>query len=167
MGVNLRHTMTQQTGKQSVTPRTKIENTWARLEGEAVTLKAMVGGQFVSTGFPPIDENGNLIPNATVDIQCAKDPANYGILQYATHNLAQNNALTPMRAGWPYINHVASETLTGYQMASAWGNAADLLKAGNLGIQAGAKYLEFYMSDVIDPNQADALAQLHSSIGSN
>jgi hypothetical protein len=145
--------------------RTKVEAAWRQMQKAFANAfpASLVGGQWLSTGFPPLDSYGNQIAGASVDTQCPIDLVNYGIA-YFPNNLAQNNALTTTRAGWPYINNVATQTVTGYQMARAWNNASGLLTAGNLGINAGAKFLEIYMPDINNPKEQSVLATLHASI---
>jgi len=126
--------------------RLKVENAWAEIEQDfhagfpTTPLQAMM-----VSGFPPIDNNGLLIPKQWQDTQLPTDLANMGLADSVTQFVLQNNGLSSTWI-WPVEANYASQIATGYQMVAALGSK--LQSAINLALSAKADYLEIYASDI-------------------
>jgi hypothetical protein len=144
--------------------RTKVENAWFAMANEFD--RAFPNRQFaammVPGGFPPIDDNGYLIPNMGCDYQATEDMLSYGITSYGMGSfIGQNNGLSNT---WIYLvlARDASKIDTGFQMTSQLGSK--LPQAINLALQNSADYLEIYPADISDPSLQTAIKQAHQTL---
>ena len=102
--------------------RTKVENALFAMEG--CYQSAFPNTQLLPTrprGFPPIDENGNLLRRQAVDFQVPKDLMSDGASTLGEQFAAGNGALGTNGLTWPLLTEFAAAVDTGYQTLSTLG----------------------------------------------
>lgn len=97
-------------------------------------------------GFPPIDQNGALIPHMTVDPQAPSDLMASGAISLGPQFSAADGGLSANGWSWPLLTKYASTVNTGYQTTVALG--ASLPTAINVAVTAGSRWLQLYPSDI-------------------
>ena len=147
--------------------RLRVEDAW--LDIAAAFNTAFPGrefaGMFAFGGFPPIDDNGNLIPGSIVDHQLSLDLINQGETLYGRGRFAaQSDGLsaTYIYAG---VSDAAASVDTGYQMVGVMGSKLQAAVAE--AVTSGAKFLEIYQRDLTNPRLQSTIAYAHSSLLSN
>jgi len=147
--------------------RIRVESAWAEIADafNAAFPQREFAGMFVFGGFPPLDNNGNPIPRNTVDHTVSLNLISQGEQLYGAGRFAaQSDGLsaTYIYAG---VSNAAASIDTGYQMVGVMGNSlhAAVVEAAN----AGAKFLEIYESDLINPQLQSTIAYAHSRLLNN
>lgn len=119
-------------------------------------------GMFAAGGFPPIDNNGHLIPRSTVDRQVSLDLINQGEILYGRGRFAaQSDGLSATYA-YPGVSTAADSVDTGYQMVGVMGGS--LRDAVVKAVVAKAKFLEIYETDLSNPQLQSTIAYAHSHL---
>jgi hypothetical protein len=160
--------------------RNRVEQAWKHIANSFAgsfpdtKLGLMIG----PVGFPPIDDNGNIIANRGADREVALNLIAEGIKSYGQRFVVQNNGLSAVRS-WPELSGLSHRTIVGWQMAwSATDNATckmnggvapcnphDVLQAASArGVESGAVFLEIYTLDILNPNLQDIIASAHSRL---
>jgi len=160
--------------------RNRVEQAWKHIANNFAgsfpdtKLGLMIG----PVGFPPIDDNGNIIANRGADREVALNLIAEGIKSYGQRFVVQNNGLSAVRS-WPELSGLSHRTTVGWQMAwSATDNATckmnggvapcnphDVLQAAIArGVESGAVFLEIYTLDILNPNLQDIIASAHSRL---
>lgn len=142
--------------------RTKVEAAWQQIANSYQA--SFPDKQFTAElvpGFPPIDDDGNIIPRATADYQVSADIISNGIADYGLQFVGQNNGLSATWI-WPTLVSVSGQIDTGYQMVGVMGN--NLQAAVTLAVQSNAKFLEIYTTDILNPKLQSVLASAHQSL---
>ena len=139
--------------------RTKVENAWQQIADTFHSSFPLpnITAQLVPGGVPPIDANGQIIPGEAVDYELSEDLLNRGISDYRLF-AGENNGLSKTWI-WQSLVAVAGQITTGYQTLGIMGS--NLQPALNLAIKSGAKFVEVYGQDVLDPSQQSTLANAH------
>jgi hypothetical protein len=135
--------------------RTRIEN--ALFGMQSYYQRAFPHTQLMAglnpIGFPPIDQNGNLIPNQPADFQVPADLMASGAVALGPQFSGADGGLSATAAAWPLLTEYASTVNTGYQMAAPLGTS--LPAAINTGIDAGVRWLQVYPGDItLSANQS-------------
>lgn len=140
--------------------RVKVENAWTQIEQafQAAFPNSPLEAMMVS-GFPPIDDNGQLIPKQWRDTQLPTDLANIGLAASLAQFALQNNGLSNTFIWAPEATY-ASQVSTGYQMIGVLGS--NLQAAINLALSAKADYLEIYAPDI--DNQPGVIATTRQAL---
>ena len=148
--------------------RTLAESAWISTDEAFVAAfpHHLLGPMTVPGGFPPIDQNGNLISKQTVDWQVLSDMLTNEHETWGSRFFAQNNGLSAFWF-WQLPAALAGKVTVSYQMLATATNdpscrmnngvspcdpATVLGKAIDNGIANGARYLEIYVGDVDNPN---------------
>jgi hypothetical protein len=144
--------------------RVRLENAW--LDIAAAFNAAFPGrefaGMFALGGFPPIDDNGNLIPRSIVDHRASLDLINQGEALYGRGRfIVQSNGLSATHI-YAAVSNAAALVDTGYQMVGVMGS--DLRAAVVKAVNARAKFLEIYEPDITNPQLRSTIAYAHSHL---
>jgi hypothetical protein len=145
--------------------RTRAVNAWEQI---AQMFQQAFPGMLLEDsiqpgGFPPIDNNGNLISGFNgADTIASQNITNYAVSTFGTQFGFQNDALTSTW-NWSYQAGFASRVETGYQTLAALG--LNLPAALNNVINSGADYVELYEGDLTNPVLQPALALIHNILG--
>jgi hypothetical protein len=135
--------------------RTRIENALFAMQSDyqrAFPATQLMAG-LNPAGFPPIDQNGNLIPKQPADFQVPTDLMASGAIALGPQFSAADGGLSASSGDWPLLTEYASTVNTGYQMAMPLG--ASLPAAINSGIDAGVRWLQIYPKDItLSANQS-------------
>jgi hypothetical protein len=148
--------------------RTLAENAWKNVDQAfaAAFPHHQLGPMVEPGGFPPIDENGNMIKGEAQDWQVPTDMLTNEHQTWGSRFFAQNNGLSAFWS-WQLPSSLAGKVTVAYQMlAGATGDstcrmnngvspcdpATVLGKAIDNGIDNGARYLEIYRSDIENPD---------------
>lgn len=140
--------------------RTRVEDAWTEIAADFHTafpdkpLEAML-----VTGFPPIDDFGNLIREQWQDTRVSSDLIGLGISALGAQFVAQNNGLSATWI-WPTEGIYTSDIATGYQMTNTLGSG--LGSAANLALGARTTYLELYAPDIF--RQRAVVGSLHQAL---
>jgi hypothetical protein len=129
--------------------RTKVEDALFAMEGyyqSAFPNTQLVAG-LNPGGFPPIDENGNLLPRQAVDFQVPKDLMSIGASTLGERFAAGNGALSTNGLTWPLLTEYATTVDTGYQTLTPLG--ARLPKAIKAARSVGSRWLQLYPNDIL------------------
>lgn len=135
--------------------RTRLENTLFTLQGYYVNAfpRTQLLAGLTPGGFPPIDENGNLIAGQTSDTQVPADLVANGSLTLGPQFSAGDGGLGTNGWTWSMLTQYASTVNTGYQTVNALGT--NLPTAITLALTAGSRWLQLYQSDItLSSNQA-------------
>lgn len=150
-----------------------MANTFAESFPEA-ELGLMIG----PAGFPPIDDEGKIISRRGADRELALRLIAEGNTSYGRRFVVQNNGLSAVRS-WPELDSISRQTTVGWQMAwSATGDARCRMNGGvvpcdpqyvlrsavSRGIESGAKFVEIYALDILNPALRDIIAQAHGHL---
>ena len=127
-------------------------------------LKGVTRFYWIPGGFPPLDQNGNIISGQTVDYQVTTDILAYGATNFTTNFAPQNDALSSTFL-WSGITQYAGTIPIGFQTVSAMGSG--LSQATTPAVNAGADFLELYASDVTDPALQSYIQSLNASLLAN
>ena len=159
--------------------RTNVENAWKMI---ADTFSqsfpdTQIAVEMVPNGFPPLDDNGNVMPGRSGDNQIVSDLIALGIASYGPQFIVQNDGLSDFWVS-AQVKNVSGQVTTGYQML--WyvtddptyrmngGTPIDyyteLQQAVDQGVAAGANFLEIYNMDVSNPDLQDVIANAHSRL---
>jgi hypothetical protein len=99
-------------------------------------------------GFPPIDDNGNLLPgNRPVDLQVPKDLMADGADTLGEQFAAGIGGLSANGLTWAVLTQYSNAVDTGYQTASPLG--ARLPKAIKTAHRVASRWLQLYPSDIL------------------
>jgi hypothetical protein len=145
--------------------RTKVEDALATLQSDyqAAFPNTQLLAGLNPAGFPPIDQDGNLIAKETADADVPSELMASGAATLGSQFSAGDGGLSATGATWSTLTDYASTFDTGYQTTTALGSA--LPDAMDKAIAAGAQWLQLYSSDVtLSSNQsalASAAEQLH------
>ena len=160
--------------------RAKIEAAWT---GMADTYAQLFPHQdldlmIVARGFPPIDDFGNIMANRVADIKLSNDLIERGIASYGPRFIVQNNGLSAFYS-WKEAGSLAGRTTVGFQML--WSVTKDprcrmnggrmpcdphavLQAAVDRGIDSGARFLEIYIPDLLNPDLQDVILRAHNRL---
>ncbi|MGO9059167.1 MAG: hypothetical protein ACLQU2_17530 [Candidatus Binataceae bacterium] len=143
--------------------RTKVIDSWRQIADAYRDFfpHKPFAAQLVPGGFPPIDGNGRIIAKQTVDYQVTTDILNEGVTEYRSQFIGQNNGLSATWI-WSQLADDARQIDTGYQTAQIMGG--NLRAAIDLALNADAKFVEIYTTDILDPDLRDALAYAHEHL---
>lgn len=138
--------------------RTKAENALFAMEGyyQSAFPNTQLLAALNPGGFPPIDENGNLLRRQAVDFQVPKDLMSDGASTLGEQFAAGNGALSTNGLTWPLLTEYATGVDTGYQTLSPLG--ARLPKAIKTARSVGSRWLQLYPSDILLRANQSALA---------
>jgi len=143
--------------------RSKVETAWNEIL--LMTSRAFpnkpLAAMLVPGGFPPIDENGAIIPDLPVDHQIISDLIDGQTNPPSDQFVLQNDGLSATWI-WQAETSVATEVATGYQTLDPIGS--ELQTAVNLAINGGAKFLELYPADISNPKTQSAVADAHNAL---
>lgn len=145
--------------------RTKVEDALATLQSyyQAAFPNTQLLAGLNPDGFPPIDQDGNLIANHTADSEVPSDLMANGAAALGSQFSAGDGGLGASGSTWSTLTDYASTLDTGYQTTTALGSA--LPTAMDKAIAAGSQWLQLYSSDITLPSNQSALAsaaqQLH------
>lgn len=160
--------------------RSKVNTAWLSIADTFADafptqeLALMIGPR----AFPPIDDSGKLMPHRGADTQLTHELVDEGMRRYGARLVVQNNGLSAVRC-WLELSALASHVTVGYQML--WEVTHDprcrmnggvspcipqvvLRSAFDRGIQCGARYLEVYLPDVLNPALGSVIAQAHQEL---
>lgn len=157
--------------------RAKVESAWRTIaENFAQSFPhKKLGVMIVPKGFPPINDSGELIGEKRADHRVAEDLIKEGVAAYDGRFVLQNNGLSAFWNWEPPLGSGSKLTI-GYQMLwSATGDPqcrmnhrerpcdphAVLKAAVDRGLDSGARFLEIYIPDVLNPQLQDVLAKAH------
>ena len=136
--------------------------TRTRVENALATMQSYYQSAFPNTqllaglnpgGFPPIDQNGNLIAKTTSDFQVPNDLMASGAVTLGAQFSAGDGGLSSTGWTWSMLTNYASTLDTGYQTSTALG--AGLPTAINSAIASGSRWLQLYPADItLSTNQA-------------
>jgi hypothetical protein len=144
--------------------RTRAVNAWKQIA--QMFQQAFPGMLMMDSmqpgGFPPIDNNGNLITGLNgADTIASQSIVNYAVNNFGTQYAFQNDALTSTW-NWSYQAGFASQIETGYQTLAALGSG--LSTALNNVINLGADYVELYEGDINNPALQTTLTSAHNAL---
>jgi hypothetical protein len=108
------------------------------------------------SGFPPIDQNGAIIPARKADIQVVSDLLTMGARSLGQQFAAGNGGLGPTGTTWPLLTSYSATIDTGYQTTTPLG--LSLPTAVNAALAAGAHWLQLYPTDISLPANLSAIA---------
>ncbi len=144
--------------------RTRAVNAWEQIA--QMFQQAFPGMLMMDSmqpgGFPPIDNNGNLITGFNgADTIASQSIVNYAVSTFGTQYALQNDALTSTW-NWSYQAGFASQIETGYQTLAALGSSLSpaLINVVNL----GADYVELYEGDINNPALQTTLTSAHNAL---
>jgi hypothetical protein len=147
--------------------RVKVENAFLQIADEfyrAFPNRESALMQ-VRCGFPPIDDNGNIIPNAVCDQLITTDLFNLGITNFRRGRfIGQNNGFTGSWI-WPLLVTDSAYLDTGYQERSPL--AGQFPNAVTLAVNGHAKFIEVYESDLTNSSLQSAIATAHKELMAN
>ncbi len=157
----------------------RVESAW---QGIADTFsqafpRTQLDIRIITSGTPPIDDAGNVIPGASADPQLVADLINTGIARYGAQFIVQNNGLSDTYLN-SQVSAVANQVTTGYQMLWYVTNdptyrmnngvpiniVTELQTAIDKAIAANAKYLEIYYVDIKNPALQAVIADAHTRL---
>jgi hypothetical protein len=145
--------------------RTRAVNAWeqmAQVFQQAFPNQPLIG-VMQPGGFPPIDNNGNLITGYNgADTIASQNIITYEIANMGTQFILQNDALTSTW-NWSYQASFAGQIDLGYQTLAAL--SSNLPTAMNNAINAGGDYLELYPGDINNSSLQSALTAAHNTLG--
>lgn len=159
--------------------RSMIAKSWRTIAvtfGQSFPDK-MLGVMLTAGGFPPIDASGNVM-NKRADAQIVREIIDEGITMFGSRFVVQNNALSAFWS-WNELANLSGRTTIGWQML--WEVTGDrgcrmnhgrkpcdphavLQAAVDRGLDSGARFLEIYTSDILNPQLQDVLARAHSRL---
>ena len=139
--------------------RTLVESAWEQFAAAyqaAFPNKPLISAMQIG-GFPPLDQNGNIITNATdgQDTQATLDIVASAVATQGNQFVLDNDGLLDGFI-WPTETSYSNQIQTGYQTISALGNL--LPGAMKLALAANVHYLELYPSDVLTPSLSANIA---------
>lgn len=107
--------------------------------------------------FPPIDQNGNILPNTDgEDDQANTDVINAAVAHYGPQFVLANDGLSADWV-WALETSYSGQINTGYQMVS--NRMGDQLPAAvATGLASSPVYIEIATPDIDDPSQASTIA---------
>jgi len=145
--------------------RTLAINAWeyfGQVFAQAFPSQPLIG-VFQPGGFPPIDNNGNLITGYNgADTIATETIVPYEVSTLASQFLLQNDALSKSW-NWQLQASYAGQIDTGYQTINALGST--LPTALNNAIGAGGDFLELYEGDITNPSLQSTLTSVHNTLG--
>jgi glycosyl hydrolase family 42 (putative beta-galactosidase) len=155
----------------------RVRTTWRQF---AETYAEAFPNQYLALqtgpwGMPPIDDEGKLMFGRPTDSGFAQSVIPIGKAAIDGHFVIQNDGLQAIWS-WPQLPEIAQGTPIAYQMA--WRVTDDptcrmnhfqrpcdpheMLQASvGRGIEAGAKYLEIYIPDLLNPQLTDVITEAH------
>ena len=117
------------------------------------------------------------IPNKQERDRVRKEVINIGVLNYSKQFTLQTSGLNPLKdndegAGYQLVRQYKDSILTGFMMSSSftekqnkYGEPTEALKnAVERGLSGGARYLEVYEDDVINPNMQEILFNANQTL---
>ncbi len=114
-------------------------------------------------GFPPIDDNGDLITGFNgADTIASQQIITWAVANLGTGYILQNDALTASW-NWSYQASFANQIDLGYQTISALGSS--LSTALKNALNAGGDYFELYEGDITNPALKGTLTSVHNIVG--
>lgn len=131
-------------------------------------------------GMPPIDDQGALLEGRAADTRLPIEIISAGRQMLDGRFVVQNDGLNAVWA-WPMLSQVAGGVPIAYQTAWFVTNdrqcrmnhfqqpcdAQQMMQATvNMGIESGAKYIEIYGPDVMNPQLQGILAEAHKRLTS-
>jgi hypothetical protein len=160
--------------------RRKIESTWLEIADTfaRVLPRKSLGLMIGPRGFPPIDENGNIIPSRGADLEMPNDLIDEGVKQVGDRFVLQNNGLSAVKA-WDKLSQVSSRVVIGWQMVWSASDdprcrmngglnpcdpSATLAAATDRGLDTGARFLEIYLADLLNPQLQPVLKRTHERL---
>lgn len=149
----------------------KYEQAWQQTL--AVYVQSFPTTQVSLTFYP-----GLPIPDASAETATRTDVANFAFTKYGQHMAFQENGLSARKAdphlGYDLVQQYAARTTSGFEMGTSATQkpdqmggttaAAALQASVNLGLQAGAKFLEIYEPDALNPDLQAILANAHTAL---
>ncbi|MBV8359428.1 MAG: beta-galactosidase [Deltaproteobacteria bacterium] len=146
--------------------RQRVEAAWiqiANLYAAAFPQKRWIA-PLVPGSFPPLDDQGNLLPGATkqsVDRQFHKDVLSIGVTTYSGHFGARNAGLTDTYVMQDIVD-ASAYVPTGQQTASPLGDK--LPRAVDLAIKNNAEFLELYPDDIANQSLEPTILYAHEML---
>jgi len=133
--------------------RTLVESAWEQFAAAyqaAFPDKPLIAAMQIG-GFPPLDQNGDIIPNATdgQDTQATLDIIASAVATQGNQFVLDNDGLLDGFI-WPTEAGYSNQIQTGYQTIAPLANL--LPGAMKLALAANVHYLELYPSDVLTPS---------------
>ena len=132
----------------------------------------------VHLGFPPIDDSGNVIPGSEADSEATRALVAEGEERYGERFIIMNDGLSAFWDPQPGIE-AGRRAALGLQMLFPVTNdplckmnrrrkpcdpRVVLRSAIDRGLAAGARFMEVYVVDVLNPSLQDVLAYAHRSL---
>jgi hypothetical protein len=131
-------------------------------------------------GMPPIDDAGHIMPRSGADRTLAPAIISAGKSLIGARFVVQNDGLQ-VNLPWPDLLRIAPPASIAYQMA--WRVTGDpscrmnlfqrpcdprstLQTSINIGINSGAKYLEIYIADLMNPQLNEVIVDAHRRLTS-
>jgi len=159
--------------------RAKVLTTWRIISDTFAQsfpdkkLALMIG----PNGLPPIDGSGKVMGKKRADQKGVQDVISLSVERYGRRFILQNNGLSAFW-DWKGIRQFSERADVAYQML--WSATDDpqcrmnhrvrpcdphtvLQAAVDRGLDSGAKFLEIYIEDVLNPQLQDVLGKAHSS----
>jgi Beta-galactosidase len=160
--------------------RRKIEQTWLDIAGSfaASFPQSSLGLMLVPGGFPPIQEEGQLMIGKKRDRKIALNLISEGLEKYGSRLVIQNNGLSAAH-GWKEMAKLPTGTMNGWQML--WRATNDpscrmnnrlhpcdphsvLLAAVERGLRSNPAFIEIYQADILNPGLQDIVADAHNRL---
>jgi hypothetical protein len=149
----------------------KYENAWR--QALAAYVQAFPTTQVSLTFYP-----GLPIPDAAAEKATRSDLASFAFTTYGRHVVFQENGLSARKAaaslGYDLVQQYSNQATVGFEMGTSatekpdqmggTSAAAALQASVNLGLQAGASFLEIYEKDELNPALQSILAGAHSGL---
>jgi hypothetical protein len=149
----------------------KYENAWQ--QSLAAYVQAFPTTEISLTFYP-----GLPIPDASAETATRIDIANFAFTTYGRQVVFQENGLSARKAalslGYDLVQQYSNKTTVGFEMGTSatqkpdqmgGTSAVSALQASvNLGMKAGAKFLEIYEQDELNPAIQSILADTHSEL---
>jgi hypothetical protein len=113
-------------------------------------------------GFPPIDQNGNLIAKQRADFALPHDLMAHGAVTLGEQFSAGDGGLSATSGTWSLLTGYASTFDTGYQTATALGTALPTVM--DTAVAAGARWLQLYSNDITLSSNQTALTSVAAAL---
>jgi hypothetical protein len=160
--------------------RVRVESTWTQMADTLAQAfpRQQLDLQALPRAFPPLDDQGNIIPGQTYDPQATNDLISLGITRYGSRFIVQNNGLSATFIS-ALVTGVQNQVTTGYQTVwsvtddptyrmnggTAYSDKAQILQtAVNLATSNNAKFLEIYMVDITNSALQGVIANAHAGL---
>lgn len=151
----------------------KVEDAWVKMADAFAKSfpQSRVALVVVAQGLPAIDDQGKPVPGVPAKVAVIDDLIERGSSRLGNQLAVENHALSDYWVS-PQVQGVAKKHVTGYQLLwfltgdesgriigrkAAFGPEAVLKRVLARGADAGARYVEVYQRDVLNPKLQDEL----------